>query len=224
MVATAASTIHFFTGNNIAPRGDLASRSLEVRLELDRYDPENREFRHPDPIGWTDSMRAEILAGFYTILLGNPTLKKPRDAPMRTRFKMWYRLVGSAVEHAAMLANPDREVDFQRLFLSREEDDEESTSLAEALAIMAGLWPMMFDASEVARLVNDQTDQHGTALREFLYPGAPAFYVATPKSIGKRLKNHIDEPVKCGNRTLILSRQQDHDTKQWRYFIKRSAG
>jgi hypothetical protein len=59
MVATAASTIHFFTGNNIAPRGDLASRSLEIRLELDRYDPENREFRHPDPIGWTDSMRAE---------------------------------------------------------------------------------------------------------------------------------------------------------------------
>lgn len=30
MVATAASTIHFFTGNNIAPRGDLASRSLEI--------------------------------------------------------------------------------------------------------------------------------------------------------------------------------------------------
>ena len=28
MVATAASTIHFFTGNNIGPHGDLASRSL----------------------------------------------------------------------------------------------------------------------------------------------------------------------------------------------------
>jgi hypothetical protein len=31
MVATAASTIHFFTGNNIGPKGDLASRSLEIR-------------------------------------------------------------------------------------------------------------------------------------------------------------------------------------------------
>ena len=101
MVATAASAIHFFTGNNIGPRGDLASRSLQIRLELDRYDPENREFKHPDPIGWTDNMRAEILGAFYTILLGNPTLKKPRNAPMRTRFKLWYRLVGSAVEHAA---------------------------------------------------------------------------------------------------------------------------
>ena len=125
MVATAASTIHFFTGNNIGPKGDLASRSLEIRLELDRYDPENREFTHPDPIGWTDSMRAEILAAFYTILLGNPTLKQPRNAPMKTRFKMWWRLVGSAVEHAAGLANPDREVDFQKLFLAREDEDED---------------------------------------------------------------------------------------------------
>jgi hypothetical protein len=64
MVATAASTIHLFTGNNIVPRGDLASRSLVIRLEVDRHDPENREFNHPDPIGWTDSKRVEILRAF----------------------------------------------------------------------------------------------------------------------------------------------------------------
>ena len=45
--------------------------------------------------------RVEILRAFYMVLLGNPTLKEPRDAPMKTRFKMWWRLVGSAVEHAA---------------------------------------------------------------------------------------------------------------------------
>ena len=72
MVCTAASTIHFFTGNNIGPRGDLASRSLHIRLDVDRADPENRPFKHPDPIGWTENHRAEILAALYTILLGNP--------------------------------------------------------------------------------------------------------------------------------------------------------
>jgi hypothetical protein len=123
-----------------------------------------------------------------------------------------------------MLANPDREVDFQKLFLASDDEDEDSTSLAETLAIMAAQWPMTFDAAEVARLVNDQANQHGTALREFLYPGAPTFYVATPKSVGKRLKSHIDEPVKCGDRTLILSKQQHAHTKQWQYFIKRGAG
>jgi hypothetical protein len=65
MVATAAATIHFFTGNNISPRGDLASRSLQVRLNVDRPDPENRTFKHPDPIGWTEANRGEILQALY---------------------------------------------------------------------------------------------------------------------------------------------------------------
>jgi hypothetical protein len=219
MVATAASTIHFFTGNNIGPKSDLASRSLEVRLDLDRHDPENRRFAHADPIGWTDEHRADILRALYTILLGNPALKKPQNAPMRTRFKMWYRLVGSAVEHAAMLANPDREVDFQKLFLAREDEDEDSVSLAEALALMLNQLSIKFDANEIAQLVNSQIDPRGTTLREFLYPDEPAGMVATPKSVGKRLKNHIDEPVKAGDRTLILRKQKDTHNKQWTYYI-----
>ena len=220
MVATAASTIHFFTGNNIGPRGDLASRTLDIRLELDRYDPENRAFKHPDPVGWSDSMRAEILRAFYTILRGNPTLKQPRDALMKTRFKMWWRLVGSAVEHAAMLAKPDREVDFQKLFLSREDEDEDSTSLAEALEIMLKRWPdKAFEAKDVALFVNDQADPDGATVREFLYPTAPPTYIASPKSAGKRLKQHVDEPVKSGDRTLILRKQEDLHNKQLLYRI-----
>jgi hypothetical protein len=124
-----------------------------------------------------------------------------------------------------MLANPDREVDFQKLFLAREDDDEDSTSLAHTLAITAQQWPTTFDASEVARLINDQTDQRGTPscadqrgteLREFLY--------TQRRNRSARLKSHLDEPVKSGNHTLILSKDRDTDAKQWRYFIKRSAG
>jgi hypothetical protein len=235
MVATAASTIHLFTGNNIGPKGDLASRSLEIRLELDRYDPENREFTHPDPIAWTDSMRAEILGAFYTILMGNPTLKKQRNAPMRTRFKMWWRLVGSAVEHAAKLAEPDREVDFQKLFLARDDEDEDSTSLAEALEIMSRKWSGAFAAADVAKFINPhtQTDQYGAprapdpsaaSLREFLYPGALPNHIATPKSVTKLLKKHSDEPVKAGDRTLILRKQEDPHTKNSLYFIEVKVG
>ena len=219
MVATAASTIHFFTGNNIGPKGDLASRSLGVRLELDRYDPENRNFVHPDPVGWTDDHRAEILEAFYTILLGNPKLKEPRNALMRTRFKMWYRLVGSAVEHAAMLANPDCEIDFQKLFLATEDDDEEGTSLAGALGVMAEQWSMTFNAGDLALLINDQSNPRGAALREFLFPGAPPNYAATPKSVSKRLKSHLDEPVKICERTLILRKHEDKHNKKLVYFI-----
>ena len=60
----------------------------------------------------------------------NPFLKQPRDVACKTRFKMWWRLVGSAVEHAAMLFEPETPVDFQSLFLAQDDEDEDSTSLA----------------------------------------------------------------------------------------------
>lgn len=100
-IAASAATIHFLTGNNIGPRGDLSSRSLYARLSVDRPDPENREFRHPDPIAWTEAHRGEILSSLYTILLGNPRFNPGAAEPPQTRFKAWWSLVGQAVEHGA---------------------------------------------------------------------------------------------------------------------------
>jgi hypothetical protein len=207
MVSTSASAIHFFTGNNISPRGDLASRSLNVRLAVDRSDPENREFKHPDPVAWTENHRAELLQAFYTILLANPELKKSQQAPAKTRFKMWWRIVGSAVEHAAGLHNEEEKIDFQDLFTSQEEtEDEDSVSLAEVLEIILKKWPRTFGASDIAETINSgSSDQAAvkTTLRDFLYPGSPAFDVS-PKSVGKQLKAHLDNPVKSGDRILVL--------------------
>src|SRR5262249_30447460 len=107
IATAAASAIQLFTGNNVGPRGDLASRSLRGRLTANRPDPENRDFKHPDPIGWTEANRAKILRALYTILLGNPMLKQARDVAGGTRFKAWYRLVGSALEHAARLVKAE---------------------------------------------------------------------------------------------------------------------
>jgi hypothetical protein len=216
-VATAGSTIHIFTGNNISPRGDLASRSLGIRIIVDRPDPENREFKHADPVGWTENNRAEILRAFYTILLGNPQLKTAHDAPGKTRFKMRWRLVGSAVEHAAKLhvTKPAHQVvDFQEFFLSQEEaEDEDAMSLVDVLDIMAHEWPDGFYAKDVADLITSNKDafsnQAAIAIREFLYPGSEFGFVAAVRSVGKRLAAHIDEPVKSGERTLILRKKED---------------
>ena len=83
---------------------------------------------------------------------------------------------------------------------------------------------MTFSADSVAKLVNDLSSEPGAALREFLCPGAPTFYAVSPKSIGKRLKKHLDEPVKNGSVTLILRRTEDADSKVYNYFISRIAG
>jgi hypothetical protein len=230
-----------------------------IRLETDRPDPENRSFKHPDPLGWTDQHRAEILRALYTILLGNPTLKLPRYAPMKTRFPMWWRLVGSAVEHAAKLMadhvepgayddepdDPARPVaiDFQKLFLERDEEDEESTGLAEALDILHRHWPTPFTAIDVAKFMNtDQLqtkdaygnlmfDQYGnpvlednvegSVLLDFFYPSRLPKFRATTKSLGRLLHtNHLKNPVPHGNRVLMLRERKDPHTKTLVYWVE----
>ena len=71
-----ATTVQMFTGNSIAPRGDMASRSFVVSLNVDRPDPENRSFTHADPLGWTQANRAKILHALYTVLVGG-ILQRP---------------------------------------------------------------------------------------------------------------------------------------------------
>jgi hypothetical protein len=230
MVTVAAAAIHFFTGNNVVPVGDLAARDLHTRLAVDRPDPQNRDFRHPDPVGWTERNRAEILASLYTVLLGNPMLRQPSDAAGHTRFKVWYRLVGSALEHAARCAS--EKLDFRKLFVANEEDDEEGTTLAAALEVMTRRWPgeAEFKGSHIASLINregatsdrdpDELEQlkHDSAtLRDFLLSDVPANTTATAIAISRKLSTHVDEPVQYGGQTLVLRTRTVH--KMLHYFV-----
>jgi hypothetical protein len=208
-ICTSAATIHHFTGNNIGAKGDLASRSLHIRLDADRADPENREFKHPDPIAWTRDHRAEILAALYTILLGNPQLRTAQDAPAKTRFKMWWRMVGSAVEYASGLMMTPA-ADFQELFVQQDEDDEESVALADILAILAKEWPKGFDADDVAGFINrEYPNENERQVREFLFPGVTDRKTTfSSRSIGQVLARYLDDPVEYGGRTFILRRDK----------------
>jgi hypothetical protein len=243
VICTSAATIQCFTGNNIGPHGDLTSRTLQVRLEVDRADPENRPFRHPDPVAWTEAHRGRLLAALYTLLLGNPVLLPGYAGEVPTRFKMWWRLVGSAVEHAAAChaehtepgayddAGPERPtpISFKNLFLTQEEDDEEGASLADALAALASRWPncLGFRAADVARLINDQSEfrsetekQRSETLREFLFPKLLPGHTATAKATGNQLKKHLGEPVMRGARTLTLYGSPDPHDKMFTFSVR----
>jgi hypothetical protein len=213
----------------------LASRSIEIRLAVDRADPENRPYKHPDPIAWTQANRNEILRALYTILLGNPLFSWPAGAiEPETRFKDWWRLVGCAVEHA--MTTIGQPLKFKDLFLNQEADEEDSASLADALTIMRQLlvkvvtpqkteWvkKVEFKATDVAELINDARDSNqppdvirdGTILREFLYPGAVASLMPSARSVGKRLKLHVDHAVRRATQndveTLTLKSRKRRD-------------
>jgi hypothetical protein len=229
MVATAAASIHFFTGNNIGPRGDLASRSLCIRIEVGRPDPENRPFKHPDPVGWTEQHRADILRALYTILLGNEILRTPGGTQARTRFKTWYRLIGTAVEHAASLIG--ELVDFQDVFMTQEEDEEDAAALADALAVMRRRWPE-FKAADLTDLINmadadanlpierlQEMKRDSITLRDFLFGHVPPKFSASTKSVGRLLRAHVGEPVRYGDKVLALKTRKDTHTDNLLYRV-----
>lgn len=213
-----AFTINLFTGNNIAPRGDMASRSLLARLAVDRPDPENREFRHPDPVGWTEAHRGNILCALYTVMLGNPRLRSQDAGSAETRFKTWWQLIGSAIEHGAGLlveeaeafvvdaprSAPPARISFREMFNAFEAEEEQSSALATVLDVLHSKWPHGFKASDLASFMGaaDETAIDFKASLE-LAAGNPML-VVTATVITWRLKALVEAPVRVGEGVLVL--------------------
>jgi hypothetical protein len=201
-VAASAAAVQLFTGNNVWPAGDLASRSLVIRLGADRTDPENREFKHPDVVTWTRTNRRRILRALYTVLLGNPTLDEPRDAEMKTRFKIWYRLIGSAVEHAAECYESDTKVDFCQLFLNTEDDEmTDALSGLQALGQLTSWKPFRakFISDRITTTANDELTE---TVRGWLFP--QEYADVTSQSVGYALKARVDMPTRGDKGVLVL--------------------
>jgi hypothetical protein len=98
--------------------------------------------------------------------------------------------------------------------IGEEEDDEESASLADVLDVPVKKWPKQFTASDVAGMIkNPYPNEDEQTLREYLLPGALPNHVFSPKSIGRLLKQHLDEPVRSGERALVLRSWEDKHTK-----------
>jgi hypothetical protein len=224
-----AYTVQAFTGNNIGPRGDLASRSLIARLAVDRPDPENREFRRLDPLAWTDAHRGRILQALYTILLGNPRRGKMNGdsthAP--TRFKEWWDMVGSAVEHAAeqharlvedetrwLVGEPHpicpaSKIEFKKLFLGSEQDDEQASSLAIVLDVLHRRWPESFQASDVANYAG-KAEPDAIAFRDALeHAAGKPLKIISSTTVAWRLKALTDAPVRIRDRVFALKYKPD---------------
>ena len=197
------AAIMAFTGNNVLPKGDLASRTLMARINVDRPDPENRTFAHPDPFGWTLDHRREIIAALYVILLGNPNLRR-KPGGEKTRFKPWQRLVGSAIENAAQLAG--RSVDFGKLFQQVEEQDEEAASLADVLQRLDRLAECKpFRSAHVLTWGNADTDD-ATTLKSFF--GGSASRPLTASGITRKLNSVADAPTMVGEVVWTLRRER----------------
>jgi hypothetical protein len=208
-----AATIQFFTGNNILPARDMASRSLVIQLRSDRPDPENRKFEHPDPFAWTLEQRASILSALYTLLVWNPYLRSDRVVrpQPKTRFKYWWTLCGAPIEAVTG-------IDLDVIFKARESDDTEASSVASLLVSLRGVYgEKSFTSSEVSTLSNGMgrpTDDPELIDIRALLEDATAKPFSRGCSlnghnVGKRLQMIAGRPVQADGQVLTLERITD---------------
>ena len=146
-----STTVQIFTGNAIGPRGDMTSRTLMLALNVDRPDPENRAFVHPDPLAWTRAHRRKIVQALYVLLVAG-ALNRPPNQEAKTPFKGWWTLVGWPMEYAAGLLGIN--VDCTELMRAGEAGDEEASATSAALTILHETWPKdSFSAKDVVKVI-----------------------------------------------------------------------
>jgi hypothetical protein len=225
-----ASTVQIFTGNSIAPRGDMASRSFIVSLNVDRPDPENRAFTHADPSVWTQANREKILRALYTILVGG-VLQRPQDQVPKTRFKTWWSLIGWSVEYAAGLLGIN--VDCTKLLRAGEAGEEEASAASRVLAILRKRWlGRTFTTRDVAteltkvNSVNSQIEggaeraaELADALGELI---GKALEYPTARGIGKLFQKHLtNRPawIDDGNGVAILRKTAGNRANEYKIEI-----
>ena len=186
-VETVPSTaVHVFTGNMISPRGDMASRSLIMHLEVERPDPENRTFKHADPIGWSLANRSRIVTDLYKILVGGAH-RRPPGTEGKTRFKTWWRSIGWPVECAASLLCID--VDCTELMRAGETGDEEATAAAGGLSLLYETFGIReFTSADIVKAITvDSLPQHFSGQQADQGIKAQALTDAMAELAGRRL-------------------------------------
>jgi hypothetical protein len=220
------ASIFGFTGNNIAMKGDSASRTLNPRIDVDQPDPENRLFKHPDPLKWTLDHRGDILSALYTIMLGNPRLRQPERerSQSKTRFKEWQQLIGSAVEYAAGLYGET--IDFSKMFLAGEAEDEETSGVAELLKILDGKFAdqKKFTAGDVRFKMENERDSIDTIALKTFFATPKGEDIPSSKTISSRLSAYKDTPTLVDGSIFKLrkSKEKDH-TGTFLYWIERPS-
>jgi hypothetical protein len=236
-----STTVQIFTGNSIAPRGDMASRTLMMALNVDRPDPENRSFAHADPLAWTQINRPRIVRALYTLLIAG-ALSRPSEQEAKTRFKTWWRLVGWPMEYAAGLLGIG--VDCTTLMLQGEGDDEDAVAVSSILTILHEIWGRgSFTSRDVVKAMAIETTQDdcGRSATVSDVERARAEAISdvlselngrrldrpTPKSLGKLFqKRLVGRPawIENGRRVAKLCRSPGHAENAYRIEVSNLSG
>ena len=179
--------VWYVTGNNLSVNGDLARRSLRVRLESFHERPEERSgFRHSPLVSWLHTERPRLVAQALTLLRAYLLAGQPsQDLSSFGSFEAWSKVVREAIVWAGL---PDP----ARTCLSKDpEADAVRDVHVQALVgwrRLAGGGAGLTVAQALRLLEEDQRHQH-QALRSALLELCPTRSgLPSTRSLSRRLR------------------------------------
>jgi len=169
------------SGNNITPTGDLARRSIVVRMDANMENLKQRVFKIPLLREYVMAHRPELLIDALTIIKAFHAMKDVKMPVALQSFERWSHFCRDPLIWLGM-ADP---VDTQN------ETDDETTSVGviyEALASQFG--DREFTGLDVARLVNGITDSSGELANHMMQNGCKE--PNSPLKVGYWLRGYRD--------------------------------
>jgi hypothetical protein len=217
-----ASAIQCWTGNAIAPSGDLAKRCFGVILRASRVDPENRTFRHPNPVGWSLANRVNILSALYTLLCLPRLVVDQGD----TRFKDWWTMVGQPIELVSgvkfndmMKANSAQDVESCAHVLVLMELRDKFGSRPFTARDVTGLLCLSTAAQFSDAGQREATQAHADELREALEILSGTLFPPgeiRAQAVGKKLGTFLRRPgLVHGDTVALVEAEPGHDGKTY---------
>lgn len=192
------------SGNNITPTGDLARRSIVVRLDVNAESARGREFTIPDLKAHVRAHRPQLLADALTVIRAYALASDPVSLKPLESFERWSRIARDPI---AWLGYGDA-VATQQL----ETDDELGPLVAafQALACRTQFaWPAQFSASDIATACNGIG---GEELRQVIQ-AAGCSDGTSAKHVGYWLREHRD---RVGADLKLISTGATHGVTRWR--------
>jgi putative DNA primase/helicase len=193
------------TGNNIEPVGDMARRSIVVRLDANTERLRERRFEIENLQEYVLSHRPELLVHALTIIKAYHATGGMKDMPVPLpSFERWSRIVREPLLWLDMVDPCDTE----------NETDDETKSLGAVFTVLAGHFgDREFTANDVARVVGGLLDTNGELITAMQQSGCSE--PTSPIKVGYWLRGERD---KISNGWKLTKNRAGHaGVVKWRF-------
>jgi len=210
-VSAAANIVFGFTGNNITPAEDFATRVLQIELCPETENPDRRAFTRVNIIDWTAENRPQVLRHLCILVAGFLRSGTQLDV-CPTRFTQWDRLVRFPIIWAGGL-------DVAQAFNRNKADDPYRTDRANFFAdwykIFGELWLM---PGEIAERINNEFDEKVSSLRKYFTDHLQGGEVTGRALTGhlKKIKNKVIDGMRLEHKSMSEEEMRNHRTMPWR--------